>query len=119
MRDSVVTVLKWVRILGVLLSVALATGTAVHASQATAMDLHAALAAGDAPAMPCCDGCDDSGDPSAGCSAACTVQLLGLLPKAAVSPAAGAIAAETGPTSILAGRTGPPDLHPPKPPAKG
>lgn len=101
------------RALMVALLAVFVSGSVVHAAGTTVMAIQMDMMEHDAD-MKDCEGCADDGQGNAPCDLDCIAPLL-----ATVSPAETSQAPalnETGPCAArcLVGRTGPPELHPPR-----
>jgi hypothetical protein len=103
-----------VRILMLAVLVWFVAGTAVNAASAAAMDVKMALAGTGDMQMPDCDGCAGDGDDGASCDGACVLPLLANLLPVEVARRLSSDPREIAATDELIGRTGPPDLHPPR-----
>lgn len=104
------------RILVALLLLAFGAGTTLHAVEAGAMAPGAM--AGSAADMPMPDDCEACGDGGMATVSACVTGCLGMpavLPQSTASAIASAAAFDPLPERRIAGSTGKPDPHPPKP----
>jgi len=98
---------------------AFAAGTVTWAARGVVMDM-ALAGMSSTMSMPGCDACDDEGsdrpaDGMASCSVTCIAPAFAPLPQHEASAPAALRASPVGSgTPVLAGRTGAPDLHPPR-----
>jgi len=92
-------------------------GTALYASSSAAMDLKMAVTSVSGMEMPDCDGCDAGGgsDPAAACDSPCVPPAFtAMAVDPPTLPSMGRGERRSCADPRLAGRTGPPDHHPPR-----
>ncbi|WP_157019375.1 hypothetical protein [Mesorhizobium xinjiangense] len=105
---------RYVRILTILMLAAFAAGSVVHAANAASMNMKMALTAYDSGDMGDCQDCPDGSDDMQACDNVCVSPILAVVP----SGQAGLPRAETATESLVphsvVGRTGLPDPYPPR-----